>query len=95
MFPIDFMWAVSLFISIAICIVYFPWVIYTYIEKKINQDTTHLVQCSYCNHIFFNYKQAEMVTCPLCKAYVDLRREEAIPKNTSGKRRKKRKRIDV
>lgn len=95
MLSIDFMWAISVFISGAICIVYFPWVIYTYIEKKAGQDTAHLIQCIYCNHIFFNYKQAEMVTCPLCKAYLDLRQEETTVGEVQARRRKKRKRIDV
>ena len=93
MIPIDFVWAVSLFISAAITVVYLFWLVYTYSESDQIQDSSEFIRCMYCNHIFFNYKKAEMISCPLCRSLISL--EEEPGGENRPKRRKKRKRIDV
>lgn len=80
MIEIEFHWAIAIFLSIAIALVLGLWIFYNYDtdEKSLSGQTEHLNRCPYCGHMFFNYKNLDILVCPLCKSYLD---SETVNKN--------------
>ena len=77
--------AVAIYCSISILLVFALWVFYNYNkEPAASDDSLYLEQCNFCTHIFFNYLNKEIVTCPLCKSYVRTRRSGGITKEEKG-----------
>jgi hypothetical protein len=73
MIRIEITFAVALYISLSIFLVIILWIFYncTKKEQTLMSDATHLEQCRYCAHVFFNYLDKEIVVCPLCKSYIE------------------------
>ncbi|MBP9854260.1 MAG: hypothetical protein KBD53_05295 [Candidatus Omnitrophica bacterium] len=82
MITITLNWAVAAYISLAMLLVLSLWIFYNYHDKTISQKSDQLVQCLFCGHLFFNYLDSEILSCPLCKSYID-------PKKDQRKQRKK------
>jgi len=70
MIIIDFVVAISIFLSFSIILVLSLWIFYNYKEGNELNEIQHLQQCVYCTYVFFNYKQTELQICPRCKSYI-------------------------
>jgi len=70
MIVIDFVVAISIFLSFSLILVLTLWIFYNYKEGNDLNELQHLQQCTYCTYVFFNYKQTELQICPRCKSYI-------------------------
>jgi hypothetical protein len=73
MIKLDLIWAIALFISFALMLVFIFWIIYNFFESTRKSQpliTDDLQQCPYCMTLFFDYQKREVIICPHCKSYV-------------------------
>ena len=74
MIRVDFLWAISVYLSLTIVLVIGHWIIYTYRkEKNILNNTKFVEQCPYCTCVFFDYAdESSIKICPQCKSYITI-----------------------
>lgn len=70
MIEIYFNWALAIYLSIVLFLVLIRWIFYNCHEEQMFQKSEHLIQCTFCGHLFFNYQESEILSCPLCKSYI-------------------------
>lgn len=79
MIDISISWAVCIYVTSVLCLVFILWIFYNYQEEQDSQQTAYLLQCTFCGHLFFNYKNADILTCPLCRSYIATDKEIKTP----------------
>lgn len=73
MIPIDFNLAISLYLFIAILLVFISWLFYTYSdEQKASQEMSAMLQCPFCTYIFSPKDDAPIERCPHCHSYINV-----------------------
>ena len=70
MIEIQLNWAISIYLSVAIFLVLTLWIFYNYGTEEDYQEIDQLTQCTFCGHMFFNYRNTDIISCPLCKSYL-------------------------
>lgn len=84
MIKIDFILAISLFLSFSSLLVFSMWMFYNHLRDSGNPDNVKfLQQCPYCTYVFINYDEIkELQICPRCKSYLSMGENNA--KQTKG-----------
>ncbi len=75
MIRINIVFAIAAYLCFFIFFVFVLWIFYNYREQNIFSESEHIQQCSYCTHVFFNYTDSDVQTCPRCKSYVKTQRK--------------------
>ena len=74
MIKIDFIWAISFFLSLSTLLVFSMWIFYNYSTDSVKLDNVKfLQQCPYCTYVFINYEEVrDLQICPRCKSYLSI-----------------------
>jgi len=73
MIKIEFHSAVTIYLIIAISLVFGLWIFYNYKKDiKITSQSEDMHQCPYCTHIFFDSSEEDYRTCPKCRSYITI-----------------------
>lgn len=78
---IDFITAITLFISCVLLLVIGHWLMYNNSEDARasgQKKSTLVIQCPYCSTLFFDSKKSFLPKCPRCQSYVD--KKESLKK---------------
>lgn len=78
MIKIDLNWAISIYLSLALLLVFLLWIFYTYKRSESLGLIEYLQQCPLCTHIFYSYKTTPIQQCPQCKSYIDINPENRL-----------------
>ena len=75
MITLNFDWAVALFLTLSLGIVFILWMFYT-LKKTAEPAATHqepgnINQCPYCTFIFYSYNDFETLRCPRCQSFIE------------------------
>ena len=70
MIKINLLWAVSIYLSLSVGLVFALSTLYTYGENKTLNELDYFEQCPYCMYIFFSYTKNHQQSCPRCKSYI-------------------------
>jgi hypothetical protein len=69
MITVEFTLFISLILSFGLLLVFVLWIRYNFFNSKEIDDQIHFFQqCPYCTHIFFDYEDRRVKTCPKCKS---------------------------
>ena len=73
MIKLDFLLAISIYLSALLMFIIGKWVFESrdVVIKKISQDTKFILQCSVCNFIYHDYSSNKISICPRCKSYLE------------------------
>lgn len=77
MIEVYFNWAAAIYLSSVLFLVLIRWIFYNCHEEPLFQKSEQLLQCTFCGHIFFNYQESEILSCPLCKSYIESRKKKS------------------
>jgi uncharacterized paraquat-inducible protein A len=71
MIKVDILLAVSIFLSVPLCIVFVLWIFYNFYRGETTApDEGQVRQCPYCTHVFVSYQGRGIQMCPRCQSYI-------------------------
>ncbi len=73
MIKIDLNFAIAVYLCFSISLVFVLWVFYNYYKVSVEMETSHLLQCPVCTHIFMSFEEQELYKCPQCHSYINAR----------------------
>jgi hypothetical protein len=72
MIKIEFVAAVSIFLSIILILVLGLWIFYTCNKDSQMAIRSEIINhCPICTCVFYDYSQKKVKICPNCKSYID------------------------
>ena len=87
MIKINFLSAVSLYLTFSIFLVFILGIFYTYSDKiNISNPMKQLQQCPYCTYMVAIYDKSKNPMCPNCKSYLPENENEIKSKSPSADR---------
>lgn len=70
---IDLSWFIATFLFIVLLLVIGHWLMYT--SNRMDHERMRysdvMRQCYYCNLVFFDFKNKDLVRCPRCHSYLE------------------------
>lgn len=69
MIKIDIFWAIAIFLSVSLGIVFVLWIFYNF-RRGSTANQGEIQQCPYCTHVFLSHDQGDIQACPRCQSYI-------------------------